>query len=137
MGDDTTTVLKLSSRGANKEKLDVFMVDFKAEARPLHGNFYVWKEKVMFELYPFNGSIHLGAIQSPVERGYASPALDWLVSLATKHGVIIEGAIKRLGKDGLTHGQLRSWYARHGFKIRHNINISYAPINSSDRSAQR
>lgn len=112
----------------NKAQLDAFMADFNAETVRI-GPFSQWEDGLIsFELKPFDGKIHLGAIIS-LERGAgrASRALDWLLRLADKHGVQVDGDIQRLGKDGLTHHQLRSWYKRHGFKVNANGRILYTP----------
>lgn len=125
----------------NKEQLDAFMAEFHANTffmRP----YSIWKDVVAFEIKPFSGRIHLGAIISAVEpgQGHASRALDWLLRLADKHGVEVDGAIKRLGKDGLTAAQLRTWYKRHGFTVKTGGRLLYtpqAPEAAADASANK
>lgn len=110
-------VIKLKPKNP---KLDSFMHDFNGGtiANPLSHKDRVWNNKVLLEVRPFDGKIHVSDIMS-LERGErnASRALDWLCSLADKHAVAMSLTPSAFGDGkGLNDEQLSSWYARRGFK---------------------
>ncbi len=97
--------------------LDAFMKDFFAGtySNPFNPRERVLGEDAIIELRPFDDKIHLSFIRS-VERGAGggSKALDWLCSLADKHGVAMDLDAKPVGK-GLNKSQLIKWYVSRGF----------------------
>ena len=81
--------------------------------------------EVIFELVVQTESILIGGIASLEKgKGNASVALDWIVSLARKHEVTLTGRALRLGKQGLTFNQLKTWYYRHGFTVKPDGHIT-------------
>lgn len=102
-------------------QLEAFMDDFRAGTgqNPLGMRDRVWGENVVIEVRPFDGKIHISDIMS-LERGAgnASKALDWLCSLADKHGVKMSLTPDSYGDgQGLDNDQLAAWYAKRGFKF--------------------
>ena len=114
-----------------------FMRDFHSltDANPpIHGERIYSKAKAIaaIELRVFDRAIVLSSIRTFERRkGYGSMALDWLCTLADKHGVAITGTAQpydsRIINDGKSGGepkksiledaQLKAWYVRHGFKV--------------------
>lgn len=119
---------------SQKVRMECLMAELIENTEWIEGNHYMFEEKVIFEIYPFDGRIHLASIESSVERGkgHASRALDWLLDLAAKHGVAIGATIQGLAEGGLTHAELSSWFARRGFKVLENMKMLYMPP-SADR----
>jgi hypothetical protein len=104
-----------------------FMLEFTNSTAPVQqaDHLRLWQRNVQFEVSSFNGAIQLSFIKSFAPgKGHASQALDWLLRLADTHGVEIRGAIRRVGRDGLSERALKLWYKRHGFLVEHN-KISY------------
>jgi GNAT superfamily N-acetyltransferase len=127
--------LKLRSR-ENQPQLDAFMEDLRNNTLKTHGTQFVYLGKVLLEVSPFAGKIHISAITSHArEQGFASKALDWLTELANKHGVQLDGTIQRIGNDGLSNKELRSWYKRHGFVISEGDKIKYEPLDQASLKA--
>jgi len=87
------------------------------QSSPMRSADRIWRGKVMIEARPFDKRIHISDILS-LERGQknASQALQWLCSLADKHGVGMSLVPKAHGTDGLDDAQLRAWYIRYGFQ---------------------
>lgn len=114
---------------SQKVRMECLMAEVIENTEWIEGNYYMWEEKVIVEIYPFEGRIHLASIESSVERGkgHASRVLDWLVDLAARHGVTIGATIQGLREDGLTHTELSSWFARRGFKVTENMKMLYTP----------
>jgi 2'-5' RNA ligase/8-oxo-dGTP pyrophosphatase MutT (NUDIX family) len=100
--------------------LEEFMNDFRSGTgpNPLGHRDRVWNEQVVIEVRPFDGKIHISDITSLFRgKGNASRALDWLCSLADKHGVKMSLTPDAFGDgQGLDDEQLTSWYSRRGFK---------------------
>lgn len=121
-----TIIIKLNT--ANDPTLNAFMAAFESEttAHPFLRFMRIWRNKVCFEVNPFDGAIWLGCIQTiEQQQGDGSVALDWLKALATTHGVMLRGNVKPVGKDGLDKAALRQWYKRHGFVVRRNGDIEF------------
>ncbi len=119
--------LKLK-KSEHQPQLDAFMEDLRNSALKTHGEQLIFLGPVVLEASDFAGKIHISSITSHArEQGYASKTLDWLIELADKHGVQLDGTIQRIGGSGLSHKELRSWYKRHGFTITETNKISYEP----------
>ena len=108
---------------------------FLSFMRVWHGGGDRW---VAFEIpthWELHTGIHLAAIQNmnPGD-GAGSAALDWLLDLADRHGLPVDGYIERLGTSGLSHLELRRWYKRHGFHVNRRGKITYQP-GSRDHAA--
>lgn len=103
--------------------MTAFMAEFSAltDLHPTSKHLRIWQGKVAFEVSIFQSEIRFSFIGSyQMNKGFGSEALNWLITLAKKHGVTIKGTAHRVGPDGLTLKQLKLWYARHGFKIDKN-----------------
>ena len=114
---------------SQKVRMECLMAEVIENTEWIESNYYMWQEKIILEIYPFDGRIHLASIESSVERGkgHASRALDWLLELAVKHGVAIGATIQGLREGGLTHTELSSWFARRGFTVLENMKMLYTP----------
>lgn len=114
---------------SQKVRMECLMAEVIDNTEWIEGNYYMWEEKIILEIYPFDGRIHLASLESSVERGkgHASRALDWLLDLAAKHGVAIGATLQELCEGGLTHSELSSWFSRRGFKLMENMNMLYTP----------
>lgn len=112
---------------------EAFMAAFDAGTRPhpFAGVFRVWAGRVVFEVKPlrrelWHADVSLSCIQSlEPGKGDGSRALDWFLGLAREHRAIVTGSVQRVGKSGLTAGQLRAWYKRHGFKVARNGDLTF------------
>lgn len=112
-----------------------FMAAFDAGTapHPFTGAFRIWAGRVVFEVKPLNramwrADVSLSAIQAlEPGNGDGSRALDWFLGLAREHGAIVTGNVQRIGKTGLTVGQLRAWYKRHGFTVARNGDLRFDP----------
>lgn len=109
----------LLKTAAHRPELLAYMQDLYAgtQPSPMSSRDRVWGGKVVIEAQPFDKRIHISDIAS-LERGqkHASQALQWLCSLADKHGVALSLVPKAHGEGGLDDAQLRAWYIRHGFQ---------------------
>ena len=65
-------------------------------------------------------------------KGYASDCLQWLVCLADRYNVHIEGRVEPIGSLGLSKADLKRWYTRHGFKVDRNSYMFRPPIQKKD-----
>lgn len=96
-----------------------FMAEFRSAttSNPMSMRSRLWMGEVAIDVQPFGSLIRLVEIRSVRRgRGSASKALDWLLSLARKHGVDLSCTAKPLGSDGLSLDALCAWYQRHGFR---------------------
>ena len=108
--------------GAVSPELLAYMEDFRAgtQPNPLGARDRVWGGEVLVEIRPFDKRIHISDIMSLHRgQGYGSKALQWLCSLADKHGVAMSLTPSAFGSENaqeLDDEQLKAWYTRHGFK---------------------
>lgn len=131
--------------GAPKASLDSFMKDFveKTVDHPFCRHLRILcgpdpdKHGVVFELSAWDGAIHLSLIQSLVSGiGEGRRGMNFVKDLADKHQVAITGSIKRLGNEGLTTADLRSWYKRNGFQVAANGDIK-RPVGGAKPPAKK
>ena len=110
----------LQPKHAHRPELLAYMEDFRAgtDSNPLGARDRVWGGTVLIEVAPFDKRIHVSDIMSMDRgKGYASKALQWLCSLADKHGVAMSLTPDAFGDgQGLDGEQLTAWYSRYGFK---------------------
>lgn len=100
------------------ENIQAFMAEVFAstESAVLEG--FRKRGPIIMELIPQEQRVIIGGLVSIAKGGgFASTTLDWLVTLARKHDVLLVGQIARLGELGLTVKQLTAWYRRHGFSV--------------------
>lgn len=114
---------------SQKVRMECLMAEVIDNTEWIEGNYYMWEEKIIIEIYPFDSRIHLASIESSVERGkgHASRALEWLLDLAAKHGIAIGATVQGLCEGGLTPAELSAWFARRGFKVTENMTMLYTP----------
>jgi len=104
-----------------------FTRDFQSltDASAVHGE-RIYSQTAAIDLHAFGGAIWLRGIRTFERgRGHASVALDWLCSLADKHGVVIRGEAKPYNTaliddvqlTALDAAQLTTWYERRGFEV--------------------
>lgn len=63
-----------------------------------------------------DGRIRISSIDTlNAGQGAASKALNTILAVADKHGIGVELIASPYGSEELSTGQLKSWYARHGF----------------------
>lgn len=60
-------------------------------------------------------------------EGRASKAMKHLQEIGRKHGVSLEGTVKRMGTQGLNNKQLLDWYKRLGFKVSRGTEVRWSP----------
>jgi len=60
-------------------------------------------------------------------EGRATKAMKHLQEIGRKHGVSIEGTVKRIGNQGLNNKQLMAWYKRLGFKVSRGTEVRWTP----------
>ena len=104
------------------DKVEAFMQEFESLTQPVGSNRVLsrYGNYGVFGLTPHahSGDVNLDIIMAWDKGiGNGSIALQWLLSLADKHGVDITGRIERQGDNGLSTVELRRWYKRHGFKV--------------------
>lgn len=113
-------------------ELTKFLVQFHAQTspHPTSAHLRIWKERVIFEISIFAGSIRLsfiGALQ--LGQGDGTAALKWLIQLANSHQITIQGTVQRMNPESLNAKQLRFWYKKHGFTVERNT-IVYHGIHT-------
>ena len=103
-------------------KTTAFMQDFTnfTQAHPWD-NLSRILGSTMVQVYPVNGEIHLSDIQTlNPKSGAGTTAIQHLLKLADKHGVVITGTAKAYAPKGAmisTSTRLRKWYEKLGFKV--------------------
>lgn len=123
--EEPKKVLVLSSRNKNTAALEAFLDEFDKHTvpNPFFHRMRIWNESVGFELYKFDGMIHIGSIISFDKKnsGNASKGMQWVTSLADKHKVKMDLDVQPIKNAGaregqnLTKSQLKAWYKRLGF----------------------
>ena len=119
----TEITIKLGSNNSNA--LNAFLEEFDKETtpNPFFHRMRIWNDSIGFEVYKFDGSIHIASVISLDKKnsGNGSTGMKWLTGLADKHGVKLDLAVKPIknagAKDGinLNKAQLKAWYKRNGF----------------------
>lgn len=101
----------------------------ETQIHPFTPKLRVWELSVVFEVSFGANYIVLDFIQALFKgRGLGRRGLEWFLKLADEHQVQVIGYVKRCGTEGLTQGQLRAWYKRHGFVIPPNSQeMTYKP----------
>ena len=101
--------------------LDEFMDDFisQTEENPMNP-----RERIYggcgIQAYKFGRNIHIGMIRAlEPRRGHSERTLRWLISLADRHQVPLEGEVKAMQVDPrhMDQRSLEAWYARAGFRL--------------------
>ena len=111
------------------------MREFREQTEPyIFTSTRVWRGVIAFELDPHHRSVGLGRICA-LQHGHASAALDWLGSLADRHGVKMMGVIEPFGEARLTRKQLAAWYRRHGWEITNGCYIDREPKQQERKAA--
>lgn len=124
-------------------KLDLFMKDFWLHTtQPLVSNRgRIFNDNVFIECRPFNGGIRINDIMTLYPRtGAGTAGLQFLIGLAEKHGVKLEGTAKAYHNslEVIRDSQrLVEWYRKHGFvRLRGNkkdgYEIRYEPRNATE-----
>ena len=125
--DEISIGLNKPKKGAAEEALSA--IEAKAVANPFNPTEVVFyysqdgKLYVKLDASVWQGSIHISEISvSPDARGkgLGSKILKRITDEADKSGVAVTLFPKPIGEDGLTAGQLKRWYERHGFKVESN-----------------
>lgn len=122
---------------SGSEVLDDFMATFRdaTSPHPFDSRSRIWEGAVALEVRPQWGKIHLVFIQSLDPKvGRASAALDWLTGLAGARSLAVDGIVARVGQKGLTLGQLKGWYKRHGFTIKGDQMIWDARVDRAHKA---
>lgn len=120
---------------ASKETLSAFMKDLykQTQSHPFDDRQRLLG-MVGMEVSPWSGMIHLSSIISYEKKGegQATKALQKLTEMADKYGVILHGTAKAIpeagakNKKSLTTEQLKKWYKKNGFEVKHD-EIKYHP----------
>lgn len=115
--------MKIKLSAPNPEvlaRMNAFMAEYErlTAVAPFGDHARVWNGCVVFEVKIFGKFIALSLIRTVYkQQGDGSRALDWLVALAKKHQVRMQGFVRPVGHGGLPRKELESWYARHGFVV--------------------
>lgn len=127
----------LTKDPALEAKLDRFMTDFEDRTEQTfmtRGRSF--DMRVLIECRPFNGAIRINDIMTfDPKTGAGTEALKFLIGLADKHGVRLEGTAKAYhnSQKVITDtGRLKQWYQKHGFVViagtkRDGYEIRYTP----------
>lgn len=123
--------IKLSPRGSEKTKAFIDEFWSKTDPHPTRHNRRAYRS-VSLDIYPIHsGKIWLADIMVMTDggEGEGTRALKFLMSLADKHGVEIEGEAKAYSnREGhITKlKDLLTWYRKNGFSVS-GKKISYIP----------
>ena len=121
--------------GGTADKDNAFMADMFAQtaANPFNPRESVWENRACFEIYPFDGMMHLSSIRSlDPGTGGGSGALKFLTDLADKHGITIQADPVPYGSKRLSAKKLEAWYKRHGFKDIGTSALTRKPVEPVD-----
>ena len=115
-------MVTISLKPKSSPGIAAFMQDFTDTTKQ-----HPWNERsrilgsTMVEVYPANSEIHLSDIQTlQPKSGAGTAAIQHLLKLADKHGVVITGTAKAYASKGpmiSTSTRLRKWYEKLGFKV--------------------
>lgn len=131
------TRIKLN-KNSERPDWDAIMDDIEkgSTPHPFSRNERVFEDIATFDASPFGNSLHLGDIRAlKPNQGSATKLIDFLKSIADKHGIPITGVAKAYHKSpGYISDteKLVNWYANRGFEIGdgdpdYGYEIKYAP----------
>jgi len=120
--DDELKEAASISIGRNKEKRAKAEAAFKEikDASFVFEHFLVFEGgNVFVELSVFNDRLHLsGIMANEKKKGFGAKVMRFLMDVADKHGVEIEGTAKPFSKEGMKKTALKAWYKKLGFDFK-------------------
>jgi len=139
--------IKLS--GKSSKNTDAFMDEYyeQTNSHPFSSKERIYNDEVSIELSPYGSNIHLADIRSLNPRsGAGTRGLKFIIGLANKHGVGIEGLAKAYHTEKKKYiassKRLRQWYLKHGFRDTpgtygdndQGYDIEYVPENFDEQN---
>lgn len=102
---------------------DIQKSGMSVERNPLERNGYIIGGNVSVKIYPFEGNIHIGDIQSMEKgKGNATAVMNQIIAAADARGLKLDLDAKAygdssLGQAGLSTSELLDFYAKFGFEV--------------------
>jgi hypothetical protein len=102
---------------------DIQKSGMSIEKNPLERNGYIIGGNVSVKIYPFEGNVHIGDIQSMEKgKGNATAVMNQIIAAADARGLKLDLDAKAygdsaLGQAGLSTSELLDFYAKFGFEV--------------------